>query len=110
MMKRMGWLLSDHSSYLAEQASTDRPEPELPEMSFEQINLRLQHAWEKSQIVSVQINALYDGEYLPLIQGAAVGFAASQLYLQLKTGHVRMLQVEDIRHVDILDATKWWAE
>lgn len=79
-------------------------------MSFEQINLRLQHAWEKSQIVSVQINALYDGEYLPLIQGAAVGFAASQLYLQLKTGHVRMLQVEDIRHVDILDATKWWAE
>lgn len=110
MMKWMGWLLSDHSAYMSVAAKSDKPEPELSEMSFEKINACLQHAWEQSQSVAIQLAELENGQYLPLVEGAVCGFVDGQVYLQQKTGGMRMVQVEEIRHVELMDATKWWAQ
>lgn len=108
MMKWMGWLLSDHSAYLEEAAKSEKPQQPLSEMTFADINATLQTAWEQSQSVAVQLAALYNDQYLPLIEGAVVGLVDGQVYLQPKSGRPRMLAVADIRHVEPLDTTKWW--
>ncbi|WP_225350857.1 hypothetical protein [Lacticaseibacillus camelliae] len=68
----------------------------------------LQTAWERGQVVAIQLNALYDGQYRRDLEGPILGYADGQIYLQRKDGLVLPVQVEDIRHIDVLDATKWW--
>lgn len=108
MKKWLGWILSDHSAYMESQAIDEKPTPEKPEQKASVIDQTLQTAWEQGQVVAIQLNALYDGQYRRDLEGAILGYADSQIYLQRKDGLVLPVQVEDIRHIDVLDATKWW--
>lgn len=110
MKKWMGWLLSDHSAYLSEEASSERPGPLLPEMTPADIDEKLQDAWTNSKPVAIQLTALYDGRTLPLIEGAVVGSTNGQVTLMNRdTGKMRTLNIEDMRHVDIIKPEHWWA-
>lgn len=110
MKKWMGWLLSDHSAYMAEEASSERPGPLLPEMTPEDIDEKLQDAWTNSKPVAIQLTALYDGRTLPLIEGAVVGSTNGQVTLMNRdTGKMRTLSTADMRHVDIIKPEHWWA-
>ncbi|WP_125583154.1 LSm family protein [Lacticaseibacillus suibinensis] len=108
MKKWLGWILSDHSAYMESQAIDEKPTPEKPEQKASVIDQILQTAWEQGQVVAIQLNALYDGQYRRDLEGAILGYADSQIYLQRKDGLVLPVQVEDIRHIDVLDATVWW--
>lgn len=108
MKKWLGWILSDHSAYMESQAVGEIPTPEKPEQKASVIDQTLQTAWEQGQVVAIQLNALYDGQYRRDLEGAILGYADSQIYLQRKDGLVLPVQVEDIRHIDVLDATVWW--
>ena len=108
MKKWLGWILSDHSAYMESQAVDEIPTPEKPEQKASVIDQTLQTAWEQGQVVAIQLNALYDGQYRRDLEGPILGYADGQIYLQRKDGLVLSVQVEDIRHIDVLDATKWW--
>ncbi|WP_203633504.1 DNA-directed RNA polymerase subunit beta [Lacticaseibacillus suibinensis] len=108
MKKWLGWILSDHSAYMESQAIDEKPTPEKPEQKPSVIDQVLQTAWEQGQVVAIQLNALYDGQYRRDLEGPILGYADGQIYLQRKDGLVLPVQVEDIRHIDVLDATKWW--
>lgn len=108
MKKWLGWILSDHSAYMESQAIDEKPTPEKPEQKASVIDQILQTAWEQGQVVAIQLNALYDGQYRRDLEGPILGYADGQIYLQRKDGLVLPVQVEDIRHIDVLDATKWW--
>lgn len=108
MKKWLGWILSDHSAYMESQAIDEKPTPEKPEQKANVIDQILQTAWEQGQVVAIQLNALYDGQYRRDLEGPILGYADGQIYLQRKDGLVLPVQVEDIRHIDVLDATKWW--
>lgn len=108
MKKWLGWILSDHSVYMESQAIDEIPTPEKPEQKASVIDQVLQTAWEQGQVVAIQLNALYDGQYRRDLEGPILGYADGQIYLQRKDGLVLPVQVEDIRHIDVLDATKWW--
>ncbi len=90
------------------QAIDEKPIPEKPEQKASVIDQVLQTAWERGQVVAIQLNALYDGQYRRDLEGPILGYADGQIYLQRKDGLVLPVQVEDIRHIDVLDATKWW--
>lgn len=108
MKKWLGWILSDHSAYMESQAIDEKPTPEKTEQKASVIDQILQTAWEQGQVVAIQLNALYDGQYRRDLEGPILGYADGQIYLQRKDGLVLPVQVEDIRHIDVLDATKWW--
>ncbi|MFD1400254.1 DNA-directed RNA polymerase subunit beta [Lacticaseibacillus suilingensis] len=108
MKKWLGWILSDHSAYMESQAIDEKPTPEKPEQKASVIDQILQTAWEQGQVVAIQLNALYDGQYRRDLEGPILGYADGQIYLQRKDGLVLPVQVEDIRHIDVLNATKWW--
>ncbi|WP_155287376.1 DNA-directed RNA polymerase subunit beta [Lacticaseibacillus zhaodongensis] len=109
MMKWMGWILSDHSAYMEKEARTNIPAEPQAEQSYALINTRVQEAWENGLVLSVQSNVIADGHYLAPIEGACVGLADGQGYLQTKDGRVRAFNIADTRHVDILQPEKWWA-
>lgn len=108
MKKWLGWILSDHSAYMESQAIDERSTLEKPEQKTNVIDQVLQASWEQGQVVAIQLNTLYDGQYRRDLEGPILGYADGQIYLQRKDGLVLPVQVEDIRHIDILDATEWW--
>lgn len=108
MAKWMGWLLSDHSAYLAEAAHFDKPNRPLPAMSARDINILLTHAWEQSSAVSLQLNELYNNQYLPPVAGVVLGLAAGQVNIMQRNEQIQTVAVSDIRHAADLNATKWW--
>lgn len=108
MAKWMGWLLSDHSAYLEQEAHFDKPDHPLPAMSAREINVLLKRAWEQSSAVSLQLNELYNNQYLPPIEGVVMGLAAGQVNVMQRNEQIRTVAVADIRHAADLNATKWW--
>lgn len=109
MKKWMGWLLSDHSDFLSANAKTGQPIPALPEMTADEIEAHMQHAWTNSRPVAVQLAAL-DDQRQPLIEGAVVGFGGGQVTLMAKeTGVLTTLQTADMWHVAEPEPKHWWS-
>ncbi len=109
MMNWMGWLLSDHSAYLEQEASRERVIAPKPEMSAEALEECLQTVWAQQTPVAIQMNALYGERYLPDIVGVVVGRDHGQVFLQKADGQLKMLAVADMRHAQPTESTHWWA-
>lgn len=108
MKKWMGWLLSDHSAYLANQARLEQAIPAKPEMAQADIDRLLQAAWEHGRVVSLQLFAQFDNTYLPDATGAIVGYTAGIIYLQRRDGVIQAVDFNDIRHAEPINQEKWW--
>ena len=107
MKKRLGWILSDHSAYMEEQANYDQPISPKSLQSEAVFDQRLQEAWQQSEVVAIQLNYSPDGLLSPDIEGAVLGHQENQVYLQQKSGRSQPVSVEDIRHVSLLDSESW---
>ncbi|MFD1465499.1 DNA-directed RNA polymerase subunit beta [Lapidilactobacillus mulanensis] len=110
MMKWMGWILSDHSAYMEAEAKREAPTLPKTEMTSIEIDRVLQQAWKKSEIISVQKNIEFDQRFEPNIEGALVGNECGLIYVQGKDNHAQEIEVAEIRHVEIIDAEKWWLQ
>lgn len=108
MAKWLGWILSDHSAYMEEESVFERPLLPKSEMSAVEIDGLLQQAWEQSELISVQKNVEQDQRFEPDIQGALVGFNHGIIYIQGKDNQAQEVAVAEIRHIELLDAKKWW--
>lgn len=108
MVKWMGWLLSDHSTYLEQQQVAAKPRSVQPGMRFSTLEALLQHAWEQSQAVTIQPDVLAYGQYVAEIQGVVVGFEAGQVYLQTQHDHIRTIAIAAIHAAQIMPPEKWW--
>lgn len=108
MKKWMGWLLSDHTTYLEDQKQSEKPSETRKEMSIEKISNILNIAWKYHKVISIQLNFLYHGKYVSELIGCIQGFQDGQLFIQESDDELRMIHVEDIRNVALEDATKWW--
>lgn len=108
MMKWMGWLLSDHSAFMENAKGKERTHLVKPEMSWTKINGNLKIAWERSEMVVVQLNTIENSAYSPEIKGTVIGFNAGQIYLLMEDGDTRLIHVEDIRYVELANNIKWY--
>lgn len=108
MMKWMGWLLSDHSAFMENAKGKEQTHLVKSEMSWTEINSNLKIAWEKSEMVVVQLNMIENSAYIPEIKGMVIGFNAGQIYLLLDNGDTRLIHVEDIRYVELVNNIKWY--
>ena len=111
MAKWLGWLLSDHTAFLSDKRKAGAPTPLLPQMDNSTIDSRLQVAWEKSQPITLQLTPDFDDDdHAPMIDGAIVGFASGQISLmQQATGEIANISVDQIRHIELLTPSHWWA-
>lgn len=80
MKKWLSWLLSDHTAFLSANARTGQLIPALLEMTAEEIEARLPHAWTNSCPVAVQLK-VRDDQHQTLIEGAVRGFDGGQVTL-----------------------------
>ncbi|MGE9133521.1 DNA-directed RNA polymerase subunit beta [Lacticaseibacillus paracasei] len=110
MKKWLGWILSDHSAYLEDQANYERPVSPKSLQCEAVIDQRLQEAWQQSEVVAIQLNYSLDGLLSPDIEGTVLGYQENQVYLQQKSGRSQPVSVEDIRHVSLLDSVSWWSQ
>lgn len=110
MAKWMGWLLSDHSSFISDEAIAEAVEDPLPQMSPAAIEQELSLSWENSKAISVQLIIRYNDGFLPPVEGAVVGYGEGQVNLLQKDNEIRTLNVDEIRHVESMSTVKWWAE
>lgn len=108
MAKWLGWILSDHSAYMEQEAIKERPILAKKEMTAEEVEAVLQQAWLHTRPISVQLNIEFNQHYQADIRGMMVGFADGQIYLQDQEGVENSVQVDLIRHVELLEVQKWW--
>lgn len=105
MMKYNGFYLSEHTASLKKEitncyaiiAGKD-------EMTVDQIYELIDYALFKNQQVSIQVNIKdIGGNFMPDICGFLEGYDETGLYIN----HIR-IPLEQIRHVMLLEATKWY--
>ena len=109
MMNWMGWLLSDHSAFMEQAAHNDQPQQALSAMTDAAIDGTLKQAFEKRQLVAIQLNPMWDTAYLPEVIGLVVGCDDGKVFLQAQDGGMQTLSVADIRHVRTTKSKHWWA-
>ncbi|WP_407892175.1 DNA-directed RNA polymerase subunit beta [Lacticaseibacillus sp. N501-2] len=109
MMNWMGWLLSDHSAFMEQAAHKDQPQAPRAAMTDAAIDSTLQQAFQKRQVVAIQLNAMWDAAYLPEVVGVVVGCDAGRVFLQAQDGGIQALSVADMRHVRTVASKHWWA-
>lgn len=108
MVKWMGWLLSDHSTYLKQQQVAAKDRPVQPGMRLSTLEALLQRAWEQSQAVIIQPDVLEYGQYVAEIKGVVVSLEAGQVYLQTPHDHIRTITIAAIHAAQIVPPEKWW--
>lgn len=99
MMKWMGWLLSDHSSFMEGEQQHEQLKPVAPEMAPSLIDVTLNNAFEQSQTVQIQLNLLENDQYAPAITGEILGYHDDRIYLQAIHGPIQVIILEEIRCV-----------
>ncbi len=109
MMNWLGWLLSDHSAYLEQEAGRENEIAPKPAMTERELAACLQTAWEQQTRIAIQMNALYGARYLPDLVGTVVGYARGQVFLQQADGALQALVIADMRHAQPATPTHWWA-
>ncbi|WP_125608395.1 DNA-directed RNA polymerase subunit beta [Lapidilactobacillus bayanensis] len=108
MAKWLGWILSDHSAYMEQEAIAEQPIVAKVEMTTAEIDTVLKTAWLHTQPISVQLNIEFNHHYQADVQGIMVGFADGQIYLQDQADREEKIQVDLIRHVELMTLQKWW--
>lgn len=105
MMKWLGFFMSDHTNYMEQEGSRERPVTPLPPMSASDIDQQLQTSWERTKKASLQ---LMTAKGLTELTGVVIGHQNSVVFLQTDTELVTV-NVADIRHVTVIPAKKWWS-
>lgn len=108
MKKWMGWILADHSEYMAKEAKLEQFAEPKPQMINEEISKVLDHAWKQNHQITIQLNDLYDNHFQNDVVGWIGGFQNRQIFLADESGEYKHIEVEDIRNVEELTASKWW--
>ena len=91
MKKWLGWILSDHATFMEDATVSETPVDPKPQQSPETISDVLEDAWQNAKIVAIQMGTIYNDGLLPDVEGAVIGYWDDQVYLQQKTGDVKAL-------------------
>lgn len=111
-MKWIGLMLSDHSEALKKQKQTTRSSlvSPKPSQSMEEISTGLYRSYSRNKPLAIQLDIIHEGRYLPDIEGFIIGFKAETIYLKQRNGTIKRLALEDIRHIDWITTTDWFAK
>lgn len=111
-MKWMGMMLSDHAEALKKQKNNTQKAIIHPKekLSDEEISTFLYKSYTLNKPIAVQLDTIKDGQYLPDIEGIIEGVKESTLYLKQRNQRLTKLKIEDIRHVEWIQAVEWYAK
>ncbi|WP_423190110.1 hypothetical protein ACO1PF_04320 [Alkalibacterium sp. f15] len=111
-MKWLGLMLSDHSEALKKQKQTTYSlliSPK-PQQSMEEISACLYRSYAREKPLAIQLDVIKEGYYLPDIEGFIIGFKENSIYLKQRDQTLKRIALEDIRHIDWIDTTDWFAK
>lgn len=108
MIKWLGFILSDHMEDIKKnKAHLNRPVVRQDKQSPQTISQILNEAYHHHQMVSVQLNYVYQGDYAQDIHGVVAGFDGP--YIHIKTlDDFFSIELEVIHHVALLSPEKWY--
>lgn len=108
-MKWLGLMLSDHTEALSKMAKEElsKEVKAKPQQSLIEISEILGHAYHTGTPVLIQANILQNGSYFKNVPCMVSGTFEERIYLLLKDGRLVNTTLEDIRHVELMDAIDW---
>lgn len=108
-MKWLGLMLSDHTEALSKMAKEElsKEVKAKPQQSLIEISEILGHAYHTGTLVLIQANILQNGSYFKDVPCMVSGTFEERIYLLLKDGRLVNTTLEDIRHVELMDAIDW---
>ncbi|BDZ31837.1 hypothetical protein RA086_11440 [Lactiplantibacillus sp. WILCCON 0030] len=109
MMKWMGWILSDASTYVEDEQKCEQLTPVKPEVDKIAIDKALQASWQNHLEVRLQFNILENNLIKSELIGEVVGFEANNIYLKMNDGRISAKPMDNIRHVELVRDGKWWS-
>jgi len=102
MMKWGGFYLSDHTSALQKMHAAEVAEVPLPIQSQALISQRLFSAWQRQQLVHLQLNQLEVGERVVAVTGTVVGMADNEIGIQTAEQKIIWLVLAAIKHAEFI--------
>ncbi|WP_161878543.1 hypothetical protein [Alkalibacterium sp. MB6] len=109
-MKWMGMMLSDHAEALKKQTQANQQKEVLPKkkMPLEDMGAFLHRSYTHKKPVAIQLDVIKDGRYMPDIEGFVIGYKEKNIFIKLKDHTIKALQVEELRHIEWIDAAQWF--
>lgn len=109
-MKWLGLMLSDHAESLNQMMVKEKAGDVIakPKQSLVEISETLAKAYLLKKPISVQTNIIQDGTYSEDIHCIVSGTFEEQIFLVLKDGRVFNTTIEDIRHIEFIEAEVWY--
>ncbi|KRM55058.1 hypothetical protein [Lacticaseibacillus sharpeae] len=108
MAKWMGFFMSDHTEYMGRKAS-EKPAVEKRKMSEEECDSVFRDAWLSGGVVAIQMDSTFNDQYAPDIEGLVLGVDTNLICIQTKQGKMMRVVADDIRNVELLQTSEWWA-
>ncbi len=111
-MKWIGLMLSDHSEALKKQkqGTQDTLVSPKPRQPLEEISACLYRSYVRKIPLAIQLDIIKEGRYLPDIEGFIIGFKEESIYLRQRDRTLKRIALEDIRHVEWINTTDWFAK
>ncbi|MER2063683.1 MAG: hypothetical protein ABS873_03470 [Alkalibacterium sp.] len=109
-MKWIGLMLSDHAEALKKQkqGARDTLIAPKPRQSMEEISRCLYRSYTNKKPLAIQLDILSEGRYLPDIEGFVVGVKGDAVFIRQRDRTLKRIILEDIRHIDWLNASDWF--
>lgn len=83
---------------------------EKEQMTTEEVSEVLYKAYILKKPVAIQANILKEGHYYPDVKCMVKGYSQENIYLQLKDGQMKKVNMHLIRHVEYLSPTEWYVK
>lgn len=111
-MKWIGLMLSDHAEALKKQKKSNQAEviTPKPRQSIEEISTCLYQSYSRNKPLAIQLDIINEGRYLPDIEGFIIGFKGETIYLKQRDLTIKRITLEDIRHIEWVSTTDWFAK
>ncbi|WP_225351573.1 hypothetical protein [Loigolactobacillus coryniformis] len=94
--------MSDHTSALQKMHAAEVAEAPLPIQSQALISQRLFSAWQRQQLVHLQLNQLEVGERVVAVTGTVVGMADNEIGIQTAEQKIIWLVLAAIKHAEFI--------
>lgn len=107
MVKWQGFILSDHNELMEEYAAENRYVPPKPYQSLEKRAELVAGAFTTKRKVAIQLDYIENGSYSKEQHGSVRHVEGGRIWFETADG-MRLIDMEQIRHVSFLDSTKWY--
>lgn len=108
MIKWLGFILSNHmESIKKNKEEIKKTVVRKDKQSLQTISQILKKAYDHRQMIHLQIDFIYDGEYQEDIQGVVAGFDGPYIHIRTLEDYFS-IQIELIHHAEIILDEKWY--